>query len=322
MKRDGKLCYITPSSWLSSLAATNMRKYITVNRKLIGLIDLEHFQAFEGATTYTLISYFDNKNSNDNVAYYIYEEDKKEKRFVDNLTLREMMIGNDFYISSKSDLNLLRKIKQTHYTKLCTVKNGFATLADQVFIGNLPFNTFTIPILKASTGKWTKGFFPYDKNGKPIKKETIFGNEDVASYLNSCKVNLLKGKDERNKKDWYLYGRTQALKDVEADKIAINTIIKNIDSIKLNHVPAGTGLYSGLYILTKAPFSDIESAIRSQEFVNYIKTLKKYKSGGYYTFNSKDLEHYLNFKLSENVEASNFVSFDEHRISQGNHKLF
>ena len=31
MKRDGKLCYITPSSWLSSLAATNMRKYITVN---------------------------------------------------------------------------------------------------------------------------------------------------------------------------------------------------------------------------------------------------------------------------------------------------
>jgi adenine-specific DNA-methyltransferase len=112
------------------------------------------------------------------------------------------------------------------------------------------------------------------------------------------------------------------LKDVEADKIAINTIIKNIDSIKLNHVPAGTGLYSGLYILTKAPFSDIESAIRSQEFVNYIKTLKKYKSGGYYTFNSKDLEHYLNFKLSENVEASNFVSFDEHRISQGNHKLF
>ncbi len=322
MKRDGKLCYITPSSWLSSLAATNMRKYITVNRKLIGLIDLEHFQAFEGATTYTLISYFDNKNSNDNVAYYIYEEDKKEKRFVDNLTLREMMIGNDFYISSKSDLNLLRKIKQTHYTKLCTVKNGFATLADQVFIGNLPFNTFTIPILKASTGKWTKGFFPYDKNGKPIKKETIFGNEDVASYLNSCKVNLLKGKDERNKKDWYLYGRTQALKDVEADKIAINTIIKNIDSIKLNHVPAGTGLYSGLYILTKAPFSDIESAIRSQEFVNYIKTLKNYKSGGYYTFNSKDLEHYLNFKLSENVEASNFASFDEHRISQGNHKLF
>ncbi len=32
-------------------------------------------------------------------------------------------------------------------------------------------------------------------------------------------------------------------------------------------------------------------------FLDYVKLLKKYKSGGYYTFNSKDLELYLNFKL-------------------------
>ena len=46
LKPNGQLCYITPSSWLSSLAADNLRRYIVQNQNLIALIDLEHFQAF------------------------------------------------------------------------------------------------------------------------------------------------------------------------------------------------------------------------------------------------------------------------------------
>lgn len=34
---------------------------------------------------------------------------------------------------------------------------------------------------------------------------------------------------------------------------------------------------------------------KTEEFLNYVKALKKYKSGGYYTFSSKDLENYLNW---------------------------
>lgn len=98
---------------------------------------------------------------------------------------------------------------------------------------------------------------------------------------------------------WYLYGRTQALRDVSSNKIAINTTIKDINSIKLIPVKAGEGIYSGLYILTSVPFEIIEKQIKCDDFINYLKTLKKYKSGGYYTFNSKELETYLNYKLSE-----------------------
>ena len=98
---------------------------------------------------------------------------------------------------------------------------------------------------------------------------------------------------------WYLYGRTQALKDVNVNKIAINTTIKNTDSIKLNWVPAGCGVYSGLYILTDISYDMISSIIISDDFIKYIASLKKYKSGGYYTFNSKDLETFLNYKISQ-----------------------
>lgn len=316
LKKDGKLCYITPSSWLNSLAAANMRFYLYQHKKLVGLIDLEHFQAFEGITTYTLISLFDNSITRDYFDYYVYDEVLQKNNLIDKLTYKDIMIDKEFYLSTQSELHHLKKIKYNGYLRLCTVKNGFATLADKIFIGDIPFDEFTIPVIKASTGKWYKGFFPYDKNGKPFSKNDIFKNKKIANYLNSKKEELLKGNGEDKKTDWYLYGRTQALKDVYANKISINTIIKDVSSIKLNKVEAGKGLYSGLYILTDVPFSEIENVIKSIDFINYIKALKKYKSGGYYTFNSKDLEDFLNYKLSIYDRTANFIPIKQQRVYQ------
>jgi adenine-specific DNA-methyltransferase len=252
----------------------------------------------------------------------VYDEERRNRRFVSDLSYEDITIGQDFYVSAPKDLDTLRKIKLSLVPRYCVVKNGFATLADKVFIGNIPFDNYTIPIIKASTGKWSKGFFPYDKHGKPIAKEVLFSDPFIAQYLNANKDELLKGKSDTQKPDWYLYGRTQALKDVYEDKISVNAIIRGIDSIKLNRVPVGSGLYSGLYILTKAPLTVIESLLKSNDFIGYIKTLKNYKSGGYYTFNSKDLEHYLNYKLSQYERASDFIPANQRGVSQGYLQLF
>ena len=82
----------------------------------------------------------------------------------------------------------------------------------------------------------------------------------------------------------------------------------------MEKVIAGKGLYSGLYILTTIPENEVRELIVSDEFIEYIKMLANYKSGGYYTFTSKDVEQYLNFKLSQRYGQS--------RISKGNLKLF
>ena len=179
------------------------------------------------------------------------------------------------------------------------VKNGFATLADGVFIGNIPFEQYTIDIIKASTGKWQKAFYPYDKAGKPLPKAELFAEEAISEYLNAHKEELLKGKSEEEKPLWYLYGRTQALKDVFCDKISINTIIKDKESLKIHSVKSSCGVYSGLYILTKVPYKDICDILTGDDFIQYVKALKKYKSGGYYTFNTKDLEQYLNYTIGQ-----------------------
>lgn len=297
LKDGGKLCYITPSSWLNSVAGGAMRDYIRLHKNLLSLIDLGHFQAFK-ATTYTLISLFQKGSRRDEFSYCVFDAKTLGKKHVENLSFFEIDINSYFYLADHETLASLREILSTPLPKYVSVKNGFATLADKVFIADtFPFEEFVIPVIKASTGKWYNSFFPYDANGKPYSKERIFSHRDIAAYLLEHKAELQKNKSEYDNPHWYLFGRTQALKDVAADKLSINTTIKDVKSLKINRVPPGAGLFSGLYILSDIDFSVIEELLHGEKFINYISSLKKYKSGGYYTYNSKDLEAFLNYEI-------------------------
>lgn len=295
LSTDGLLCYITPSSWLSSIAGRNMRKYIMEHRNLLAIIDLEHFQPFD-ATAYTLISLFKKNAFIDNFEYYTYDNINNIYNHICSIPYSKAYIDDSFYLDTPEHLDELKKIKVIRGGRVC-VKNGFATLADKVFIGEVPDSSITIPIIKASTGKWSKGLYPYDKNGKPIPRGILFSDSIIAHYFEDHKSQLLKGKKDNG--EWFYYGRTQALKDVFKRKISINTIIKDVNSIKLNVVEPGCGVYSGLYILTDIPFNMIKTIICTEDFISYVKKLKKYKSGGYFTFNAKDLEQYIEKKLDE-----------------------
>ncbi len=318
LNSSGKLAYITASSWFSSLAATNMRHFIMKEKTLSELIDLGHFQAFEGATTYTAIALFDNSQRHQKINYYTLSSESDERKFIDGLPYEEVSIDGSFYFAPRKSLAMLREIKTKKISNLAQVKNGFATLADDVFIKNVSFKTMTIPVLKASTGKWQRGFFPYDRNGKPLARSEIFSHAEIAEYLENYKKDLLKKCSEEQNPTWFLYGRTQALKDVFCEKYSINAIVKDIASIKLISVPAGSGLYSGLYIRTNVPFETLEKIIKSEDFIDYLKMLKNYKSGGYYTFRSKDLEQFINYKLSNYEKTNDFVSIKKYDFFEGN----
>ncbi|MGL4950421.1 MAG: hypothetical protein ACRC4M_01070 [Mycoplasma sp.] len=42
---------------------------------------------------------------------------------------------------------------------------------------------------------------------------------------------------------------------------------------------------------------DILNKIKSQDFIEYISLLGKYKAGGYYTFSTKDLKSFVSYYL-------------------------
>ncbi len=297
LHKGGKLCYITPSSWINSVAGYKLREYIYTQHNLVKLIDLEHYQPFD-AMAYTMIALLEKDVPHEEFTYCTYIGDKHIILDNESLRIEEAMIDGILYLADRRTLNNLRNIFMQKHKQLVQVKNGFATLADKVFIKNkFPFAEYIIPVIKASTGKWSKAFFPYTQQGIPLNKEKVFMVPAISAYLEENKSLLLKGQTEQTHPDWYLYGRTQALKDVCKDKYAINTIIIDIQSIKLAKVPSGAGVYSGLYILTEIDEQTLQDILFSADFIQYVRTLRHYKSGGYYTFSSKELEQYINYKL-------------------------
>ena len=80
----------------------------------------------------------------------------------------------------------------------------------------------------------------------------------------------------------------------------MNTVVKGNDTVKVNYVEAGKGVYSGLYIMgndCRVDITVLTALLTEKRFTDYVAMLKNYKSGGYYSFSSHDLECYLNYRL-------------------------
>lgn len=292
----GKMCLITPSSFLSSKSGKCLRDYIRKNKNLSLAIDLGRESVFDGISTYTIITLFESGRSVEFINYSYYGSNKNYM-----LPYEAVFNSNIMSFDDIDTLNLLDDIEKNYACQTerdIVVKNGFATLADSCFIGD--FNSsesIFIDVVKASTGKHKKCLFPYRFPGVPMTEVFLSANfKDAYQHLFSNKDKLSKRSIERNM-DWFLFGRSQGIKDVFKNKIAISSLVKDLESIKLVEAKAGTGVYGGLYILSDHPFEELRRAIISEDFLRYVKALKKYKSGGYFTFSSLELEKYLSYKL-------------------------
>ena len=300
LNENGTLCYIAPSTWINSASGEPMRNHILAEKDLAGVIDFEHTQVFENAQTYVMIALFDKKQHQ----YIRYDKYSPDNRFVpvSVLTYDEVFIDGKMYFASPEECQLIKDVLKVQ-KKQVEVKNGYATLADDIFIDDLPqFKDYTIPILKGSTGQWKRCLFPYDSQMRLIPLSKIRETSpDVYEYLMKNREKLEKRTyDSKDTPDtWHCIGRSQGLKDTYTDRIGINSIVKCPDDLKIIPVKSGEGIYSGLYIKTELPLETIEGILRTNDFIEYVESLRKYKSGGYYTFSSNDVEQYINYKLNQ-----------------------
>lgn len=300
LNKNGVLGYITPSSFFNSLAGSYMRKYLVQENLIKKLVDLKHFQAFN-ATTYTTIVILKKKQNIKEMEYYQFDQNKLIPYYVETLTPDEYYIANNFYFSKKDNLILLKKIFYNAIHSNVEVKNGYATLCDDVFIGSFNFKSNYIrPVIKASRGEQKHIIYPYDANGKLVSEENLFIDNELYNYLLQQKSKLLKRSlNNKQNSSWFAFGRSQAINDTYKNKVAINTLLRTSADLKIIPAPAGTGVYSGLYLLgDEKILPKISEILLNDEFSTYISLLGKYKSGGYYTFSSKDIKAYLDYKLT------------------------
>lgn len=302
LNKNGILGYITPSSFFNSLAGNYMRKYLVQENLIEKLVDLKHYQAFN-TTTYTTIVILNKQHCSNKLEYYQFDDKNLIPYYVETLTPDDYYIAEKFYFSTKNNLALLKKVFFNLGHCDIEVKNGYATLYDDIYIGTFDFNSkYIIPIIKASRGEFKQTIYPYDNNGKLISEEELAKDKQLYKYLLDNKNNLLKRSSENKSNSyWYAFGRSQAINDTYKNKISINTLLRTSADLKITSAPAGTGVYSGLYLIGKEQdLARVSELLLNEEFSIYISLLGKYKSGGYYTFSSKDIKAYLDYKLAYN----------------------
>jgi adenine-specific DNA-methyltransferase len=297
LNENGILGYIVPNSLYNSLAASVLRQNLIQNKQIQKVVDLRHYQPFN-ATTYTTILIISKYPNNKEVEFFEYDSKNKQPIKIDNLLHEDFYINNSFYFSSKEKLLILKKILTYNSTNdVFDVKNGFATLYDDFFIGRFNFSEYVIPVVKASTGEYLQCLFPYI-NSKIVPIDKLMENQAIREYYEK-NIDKLKKRSLEKKENWHGFGRSQGINDVFKPKFSINTLIKDDKDIKLVFCEPGIGVYSGLYILTNENEKEIKDIIFSSDFILYISMLGKYKNNGYYTFSSKDLKKFLNFKYFE-----------------------
>ena len=302
---SGVLGYIVPSSFFNSIACKFLRLYLVNNNLIDKIVNLKHFQVFT-TTTYTAITIFKKNRKHTTIDYYQFEDKINSVYFVDKLKVENYFIGGNFYFAKKEELDNLKNILTfSTYKEHFWVKNGLATLADNFFIGDFGFDEFTIPIVKASTGKKYKCIFPYF-NGKLVPYQKLTVNPQIKSYFEANKELLLKRSLDKNS-EWYGFGRSQGINDIDRNKYSINALIRTQLDLKFVKCNEGEGVYSGLYILTEIEEEELKELLYSEDLISYISLLGKYKSGGYYNFSSKDLKKYLEYKYAqkERVKMNN-----------------
>lgn len=300
LKNNGKLVYITPNSFYFSNAGKMFRDYIIKNENLYEIINLGHYQPFKSITTYTTICAFDKSKKFKEFKYSKYLFDKTIE-FQEYLSIRDAFNNGKMILAKKREQEFIKEISNYKTSKEIhiEVKNGFATLADSVFINDkFDFDSdMIIDVIKASTGEVKKCIFPYNiQDGKSFS----FNNLDISlqDYLKQRKDHLTD-RSIKDKNMWHLFGRSQGICDINKSKYTINTLIKNKNSIRIRLAKKGMGVYSGLYIITTESIKTIKKLLINDEFVNYVRLLGKEKRDGYYSISSYDLKQYLYYKLGE-----------------------
>jgi methylase of polypeptide subunit release factors len=180
LKTTGKLGYITPNNYFTSLAGEALRRFFQQQRCVTMIIDFNHKKVFD-AQTYTAITFL-NKQQNETITYDRIKEDYSPEIFLANANgspnyLEDLNVKKWRLLKTDEQKNI-RIIENigTPIGKLFDICVGIATLKDDVFFvdGSKKKNGYFIKSTE-------KGTFEIEKEAvKPVYKISDFKTQEEA----------------------------------------------------------------------------------------------------------------------------------------------
>lgn len=290
-RRGSNMTYIMPSSWMTSSAGGPMRHDLEERGVLSGICDLGHLQVFENATAYTCLIRVGAEPSEEVSVWSL-----SGGRLVPEASVRQRDAWSHGYpVLSDADRGVVGSVLSCAPGRV-RVRNGYATLANSTYlVGAGCGYRYVIDVVKGATCERQRMIYPYDRGGRLIGIGEI---RDTDPGLYDYLIGHEDGLRRRSKvpdASWWGYGRSQGIADTYADKVAVQSIVR--DAVRTADAPAGTGVYSGIYVLG-ASRDEVASALSDGDYMRWLRFLRHYKSGGYYSASSRELERYLDWKLS------------------------
>jgi len=302
IKSEGKLGYITPNNYFTSLAGESLRKYFQNLKCVLKIVDFSHIKVFD-AQTYTAITFL-NKKQNEVIYFDRIKEGQSPEKFLTDINGSPNLLKNLNFKKwrlLKSDEQQNIKTIETIGTpigKLFDICVGIATLKDDIYFidsqsindgyylkstSNGDFkieNEIVKTVYKIADFKSQddieynkrKIIFPYYRNNgtaSPIP-EIEFKEKypECYAYFLSEKDNLLardKGKIKYN--PFYVWGRTQGL--MKFGKKILNPTFSQHPRFLL--VEEEDSFFTNGYGIF---FRDHENNVLSNEFINPIASLQ------------------------------------------------
>lgn len=291
MKENASTVYIVPNSFLKNNSGKKLREMI--KPLLVDIVDFSGFNVFDDALVSTCI---------------IKLVNKKSYKF--NYTLKYRNEFKQIEKSKVDDKYLFESIQDIESVKFGDYFNVFssvATLLNKAFIlnkkENKEINYKEKAVRKAASPKiLSKGkeqfiIFPYfyDRKGELFKfSEADFKqiNPTCYSHLFQFKEDLLKTDKDGNSK-FFEYGRSQALKKLNHEKLLVSSLITK--EVNVYWIDKKTIPYSGLVITQKFENLGLEKAkeiLESKEFLEYIENVAVSANGVTKRISSKDIENF------------------------------
>lgn len=297
LNTGGKLAYLIPTNIFKNVFAKDLRELL--KDRVTKILDYKTTKIFKNVLTSSSIIICDLNKYKTSIDYYdvsknkyisIKKESLGEKWIFSENKEKDKVLFSDYFLAATSVATLLNEV---------FVIKEYELHSEYFYVDNMPIEKEIIRPAASprALSKDVEEFiiFPYDYvNGKLKRLETeeIYDRYPCAlKYLEKFKKKLnLRDSDVNSK--WFEYGRSQALDNLNQEKLLMSFIVTN----KVNVYKLGADCipYSGIYIVPKADLdlSVAKEILESDEFLEYVNDIGIYVSGSSLRITANDIKKF------------------------------
>lgn len=298
LTKNGKMVHLIPNSIFKNVYANTLRSMIKGSISFIR--SYKDKEVFKGVLVSPVMILVDKSNKSKIVGY---QNDEGSIVNIDKEILGEKWIFHN-------EIKLPKK--KERFGDYFTVAMPVATLLNEAFIlknvvdigsfYRLEGNDLEKEVIRkaASPKGMSKGkeeyiIYPYYYENDKLRRydESIFRRKfpNVSKYLETYNERLNKRKSSKNVQ-WFEYGRTQALANLNQPKLLISTVITN--TVKVYELDKDTIPYAGCFIIAKENQSleDAKKILLSNDFIKYINLIGTTTTRNSIRVTAKDIENF------------------------------